>query len=63
MVRIIKRSQLSNFYENIRPCCPCQFKVQIATGINHNKGRECPLMASDIRVGKGVENSPQNGTL
>ena len=46
MVRLIERSQPTksfqthkwNLYENIfRHFCPCQFKVQITTGINHNK--------------------------
>ena len=40
--RLIERSQPTksfNLYENIfRHFCPCQFKVQITTGINHNKG-------------------------
>ena len=39
--RLIERSQPTryfNLYENIfRHCCPCQFKVQITTGVNHNK--------------------------
>ena len=51
-----------NLYENIfRHCCPCQFKVQIKTGINHNKAAEqrlfccrwdpvCTVVKSKVKI-------------